>query len=138
MPLQELMVFYTTLSKKVESLKEDLKYGDAYTRLIKKVKKLEKTVKTSQARRWAINVIQWRYKHDMEFDFDFDAAKEVSTVEKDVSIAEPVSTTSAAVTTASVDVSSPIRNTRVSTADDITMAETLVYIRKSAAKDKGE
>ncbi|GJU24872.1 putative ribonuclease H-like domain-containing protein [Tanacetum coccineum] len=74
--------------------------------------------------------IQGRYGHDMEFDFDFDAAKEVSTVEKDVSTAElvsfdfdldaakdvstakkdvstakPVSTASAAITTASVAVS---------------------------------
>ncbi|GJV42227.1 ribonuclease H-like domain-containing protein [Tanacetum coccineum] len=180
MTLQELMVFCTTLSKKVESLETDLKqtkqiYGAAYTRLIKKVKKLEKTAKSSQARRRARIVvsddeddledpskqgrkiaaidqdpgislvqhdaeIQGRYGHDMEFDFDFDAAKEVSTAEKDVSTAEPVSTAGAAVTTASVAVStvSPTRNTRVSTADDITMAETMVYIRKSAVKDKGK
>ncbi|GKG03319.1 hypothetical protein Tco_0310955, partial [Tanacetum coccineum] len=50
MTQQELMIFYTTLSKKVESLETDLKqtkqiYGAAYTRLIKKVKKLEKTAK---------------------------------------------------------------------------------------------
>ncbi|GJW79380.1 hypothetical protein Tco_0141062 [Tanacetum coccineum] len=84
--------------------------------------------------------IQGRYGHDMEFDFVFDAAKEVSTAEKDVSTAEQVSTVGAIVTTASVAVStvSPTRNTGVSTADDITMAETLVYIRKSAAKDKGK
>ncbi|GJU18495.1 hypothetical protein Tco_1146461 [Tanacetum coccineum] len=82
--------------------------------------------------------IQRRYEHDMEFDFVFDAAKEVSTAEKDVSTAEQVSTTGVAVTTASVAVSttSPTRNIRVSTADDITMAETLVYIKKSATKDK--
>ncbi|GJY74605.1 hypothetical protein Tco_0479036 [Tanacetum coccineum] len=82
--------------------------------------------------------IQGRYEHDMEFDFDFDATKEVSTAKKDVSTTEPVSIAGAAVTTASVAVStvSPIRNTRVSTADDITMAETLVYIRKSVVKDK--
>ncbi|GKE00435.1 hypothetical protein Tco_1388418, partial [Tanacetum coccineum] len=56
--------------------------------------------------------IQGRYGHDMEFDFDFDAAKEVSTT-------EPVFTAGAAVTTASVVVStvSPTRNTRVSTTD---------------------
>ncbi|GKC93136.1 xylulose kinase-1 [Tanacetum coccineum] len=124
MTQQELIVFCTTL-------------------LIKKVKKLEKTVKSRQARRRArivvfddeddledpskqgrkIAEIQGRYGHDMEFDFD--VAKEVSTAR-------------AAVTTASVSVStvSPTRNTGVSTADDITMAETLVYIRKSAAKDK--
>ncbi|GKE83969.1 hypothetical protein Tco_1557711 [Tanacetum coccineum] len=167
MTQQELMVFCITLSKKVESLETDLKqtkqiYGVSYTRLIKKVKKLEKTVKSSQAKRRARIVvfddeddledpskqgrkitkidqdpgislvqqdeeIQGRYEHDMEFDFDFDAAKEVSTAGE-------------AVTTASVVVSttSPTRNTGVSTADDITMAETLVYIRKSATKDKGK
>ncbi|GJS48622.1 hypothetical protein Tco_0598743 [Tanacetum coccineum] len=56
-----------------------------------------------------------------------------------VSTAEPISTAGASVTTASVaavSTASPTR--RVSTADDITMAETLVYIRKSAAKDKGK
>ncbi|GKC26834.1 hypothetical protein Tco_1034128 [Tanacetum coccineum] len=73
----------------------------------------------------------------MELDFDSDAAKEVSTTEKDVSTAEQVSTASAAVTTASV-IASPTRNTGVSTADDIIMVETLVYIRKSAAKYKGK
>ncbi|GJV71505.1 hypothetical protein Tco_1491500 [Tanacetum coccineum] len=84
--------------------------------------------------------IQGRYEHDIEFYFDFDAAKEVSTAEKDVSIAEPVSTAGAVVTTASVAVttSSPTRNIRVPTADDITMAKTLVYIRKSVVKDKGK
>ncbi|GKF83838.1 hypothetical protein Tco_0248736, partial [Tanacetum coccineum] len=139
MTQQELMVFCTTLSKKVERLETDLKqtkqiYGAAYTRLIKKVKKLEKIVKSSQARRRArivVSEIQGRYGHDMEFDFDFDAAKEVS-------ITEPVSTVGTTVTTASVVVSSPTRNIGVSTANDIIIAETLVYIRKSAAKDKGK
>ncbi|GJV43172.1 hypothetical protein Tco_1427708, partial [Tanacetum coccineum] len=84
--------------------------------------------------------IQRRYGHDMDFDFDFDAAKEVSTTKKDVSTDVPVSTVGATVTTASVAVStvSPTRNTRVSTADDITMAKIMVYIRKSAVKDKAE
>ncbi|GKG13488.1 hypothetical protein Tco_0350448, partial [Tanacetum coccineum] len=73
-------------------------------------------------------------------DQDPGISLEVSTAEKDVSTTEPVSTTGAAVTTASVAVStvSPTRNTRVSTADDITMAETLVYIRRSATKEKGK
>ncbi|GKE32131.1 hypothetical protein Tco_1451453, partial [Tanacetum coccineum] len=162
MALQELMVFCTTLSKKVESLETDLKqtkqlYSAAYTRLVKKVKKLKKTVKSSQARRRARIVVsdaeddledpskegrkideidqdpdislvqhdaelQGRYGQDMEFDLD------VSTV-------EPVSTAGATVTTASVVVNTA-GPTRVSTTDDITMDETLVYIRKSASKDK--
>nr|GEX74644.1 ribonuclease H-like domain, reverse transcriptase, RNA-dependent DNA polymerase [Tanacetum cinerariifolium] len=72
-----------------------------------------------------------RYEQDMEFDFD--AVKEVST-------AEQVSTAGAAVTTASVDISPASPTRRVSTTDDITMEETLVYIRRSAAKtkDKGK
>ncbi|GJS07070.1 hypothetical protein Tco_0363866 [Tanacetum coccineum] len=45
--------------------------------------------------------IQGWYEHDMEFDFVFDAAKEVSTAEKDVSTVEQVSTIGATVTTAS-------------------------------------
>ncbi|GKD25490.1 hypothetical protein Tco_1231704 [Tanacetum coccineum] len=140
MTQHELIAFCTTLSKKVESLETDLKqtkliYGAAYTRLIKKVKKLEKIVKSSQARR--ARIIR-RYGHDMEFDFNFDAAKEVSTIEKDVSTDVLVSTAGVAVTTASVVVStvSPTRNTIVSTADDITMAKIMVYIKKSAVKDK--
>nr|GEX36534.1 hypothetical protein [Tanacetum cinerariifolium] len=141
-------------------------YGSAYTKLIMKVEKLEKTVKTSQARRKAKIVvsneevdledpskqgrkikeidqdpnisliqhdadIQERYEQDMEFDFD---------VVKEVSTAKQVSTTGAAVTTASVNISPASPTRRVSTANDITMAETLVYIRRSAAKrkDKGK
>ncbi|GJX24238.1 hypothetical protein Tco_0228683 [Tanacetum coccineum] len=172
MTLQELMVFCTTLSKKVESLETDLKqtkltYGAAYTKLIQKVKKLENKFKSIQARRRAIIIvfddeddledsskqrrkiakidqdpaislvqhdveIQGRHEHDIEFDFDLDAAKDVST-------AKPVTTVGATVTTASVAAVSTASSTRrVSIADDITMAETLVYIRKSATKDKGK
>ncbi|GKC53476.1 hypothetical protein Tco_1076221, partial [Tanacetum coccineum] len=79
--------------------------------------------------------IQGRYEHDIEFKSDFDAAKEVSTAEKDVGTAEQVSTVGTVVTTASVT-ANPTRNNGVSTADDITMAETLVFIRKIAARDK--
>nr|GFB34832.1 hypothetical protein [Tanacetum cinerariifolium] len=82
--------------------------------------------------------IQERYDQDMEFNLDFDAAEEVSTAEKEVSTAEPVFTVGAAVTTASVDVSPASSTRRVSTADDITMAETLLYIRRSAAKDNSK
>ncbi|GKC54816.1 hypothetical protein Tco_1077561 [Tanacetum coccineum] len=54
--LHELVVLFTTLSKKVESLESDLKqtkltYGVAYTKLIMKVKKLENRIKSSKARR---------------------------------------------------------------------------------------
>nr|GEU38411.1 hypothetical protein [Tanacetum cinerariifolium] len=117
----ELMDLVTKLSDIVVALETDLKqtkkvYGAAYTKLIMK----------------------GRYDQDMEFNLDFNATKEVFTAKKEVSTAEPVSTAGVAVTTASVDVSPVSPTRRVSTADDITMVETLVYIRRSATKDKGK
>ncbi|GKG28479.1 hypothetical protein Tco_0406806, partial [Tanacetum coccineum] len=55
--------------------------------------------------------VQGRYKHDMKSDFEFTAAEEVYTADLDVSTTKPVSTAGAAVTTASVTIStaSPIR-----------------------------
>ncbi|GKC07819.1 hypothetical protein Tco_0999429 [Tanacetum coccineum] len=62
MILLKLTVLCITLSKKVESLKADLKqtkkvYGAIYTKLNKKVKKLEKIFKSNQARRRAKIVV---------------------------------------------------------------------------------
>nr|GEV27330.1 uncharacterized mitochondrial protein AtMg00810-like [Tanacetum cinerariifolium] len=76
-------------------------------------------------------LLKGRYEQDMEFDFD--AVKKDSTDEQ-------VSTAGAAVATASVDISPASLTRRVSTVEDITMAMTLVCIRKSAAKtkDKGK
>ncbi|GJT11635.1 hypothetical protein Tco_0858677 [Tanacetum coccineum] len=103
MTQQELMVFCTTLLKKVESLETNLKqtkqlYGVAYTKLIKKVKKLEKTVKSSQARRRARIVVSDDEdnlvdpsKHERKIaksDQDPDISLEDSTAEKDVGTAE--------------------------------------------------
>ncbi|GKA74279.1 ribonuclease H-like domain-containing protein, partial [Tanacetum coccineum] len=145
MTLQELMVYCTTLSKKLESLETDLKqtkqiYDDLEdpSKQGRKIAKIDQDPSISLVQHDV--EIQGRYEHDMEFDFDFDAAMEVFTAEKDVSTAKPVSTAGAAVTTSIIVVStvSPTRNTRVPTADKITMAETMVYIWKSAVKDKGK
>ncbi|GKB26118.1 hypothetical protein Tco_0865519 [Tanacetum coccineum] len=107
MTQQELMVFCITLSKKVESLETDLKqtkliYDDLEdpSKQGRKIAAIDQDPGISLVQHDA--EIQGRYGHDMEFNFDFDAAKEVSTAEKDVSTAEPNSTTGAAVTTASV------------------------------------
>nr|GEX41850.1 ribonuclease H-like domain-containing protein [Tanacetum cinerariifolium] len=54
----------------------------------------------------------------------------------EVSTAEPVSTTGAALTTASVDVSLDSPTRRVSTADDITMAKTLVYQEECSQRQR--
>ncbi|GJS97481.1 hypothetical protein Tco_0804449 [Tanacetum coccineum] len=53
----------------------------------------------------ALAPIHKRKEHDMEFEFDLDAAKDVSTTKEDISTAKPVSTAGAAVTTASVNFS---------------------------------
>ncbi|GKA21236.1 hypothetical protein Tco_0701225 [Tanacetum coccineum] len=168
MTLNELTVLCTTLSKKVETLESDLKqtkltYGAAYTKLIMKVKKLEHKVKSSKARRRVRLVVsededeledpskqgrkiaqidedegitlvqmsaqtQGRHEHDFEeSDFEFIAPEEDYTAEPDISTANvPVSTAGAEVSTASPEVK--------------TAAESLVYIRRSAAKrkDKGK
>ncbi|GKD14317.1 hypothetical protein Tco_1198724 [Tanacetum coccineum] len=115
--LQELMVFYTKFSKKVESLETDLKqtkltYCATYTKLIKKVKKLENKVKSSQTRRRA-GIIISDDEDDLEdpskqgrkiakIDQDPAISLDVSTTEKDVSTTKPVSTAGVVVTTASV------------------------------------
>nr|GEX83155.1 hypothetical protein [Tanacetum cinerariifolium]GEX99678.1 hypothetical protein [Tanacetum cinerariifolium] len=71
--------------------------------------------------------IQGRHGQDMEFESDFDAAKEVFTTKKGVSTAEPVSTAGASVSTASVSTASLIR---------VSTTETLMYIRRSETKIK--
>ncbi|GJZ80496.1 hypothetical protein Tco_0645490 [Tanacetum coccineum] len=134
--LEELMVFYINLSKKVESLETDLKqtkqvYGATYTKLIMKERKIDEIDQDPDISLVQHDVEIWgRHRQDMEFESNFDAAKEVSTANLDVSTAEPVSTAGAVVTTASP--------TKVSIVEDITMAETLVYIRRSASKDNGK
>ncbi|GKB10272.1 hypothetical protein Tco_0844195 [Tanacetum coccineum] len=74
--------------------------------------------------------IEGRYGQEMEFETEIYIAEDVST-------AMPVSTAGAAVTTASVTIST-VSPPRVYTAEDISTTETLVYIRRSASKDKGK
>nr|GEU57764.1 hypothetical protein [Tanacetum cinerariifolium] len=88
MTLQELMVFCTTLSKKVESLEKDLKqtkkiYSASYTKIIKKVKRLEITVQSSQARSRATIVVS-----DDEDDLE-DSSKQgrkIDVIDQDLGI----------------------------------------------------
>ncbi|GJT24677.1 hypothetical protein Tco_0894614 [Tanacetum coccineum] len=136
MKLNKLMVLCTTLSKKLETLESDLKqtkltYGAADTKLIMKVKKLEHKVKSSKARRRVRLVVledEDELEHDFEESiFEFIAPEEDYTTEPDISTANvPVSTVGVEVSTTSPEVK--------------TAAESLVYIRRSAAKrkDKGK
>ncbi|GKB30383.1 hypothetical protein Tco_0869784 [Tanacetum coccineum] len=136
---------------------------DLVTKLILRVKKLEKNVKTGKARRRARIVIsededaaedsskQGRKisdidtdptislvqpQQDMEYDFDATASIPITTAGLEISTANiAVSTADAEVTTASASIST-VSPPRVSTAEDISGAETQVYIRRSASKSK--
>nr|GEX79891.1 putative mitochondrial protein [Tanacetum cinerariifolium] len=117
MTLNELTVLGTSLAKKVESLESDLKqikltYGATYSNLIMKLKKLE-------------NKTQGKNEHEVEFDFDFTTAKDISTANVPVTIVG-----------AKISSASPEDKT-VETSDDsdaITLAETLIEIRRSSTK----
>ncbi|GJX01543.1 hypothetical protein Tco_0185456 [Tanacetum coccineum] len=122
----ESMDLVTKLSDRVVSLETDLQqinkvYGVAYTKLIKKVKRLEDKLNKSRRKRRLMGAqTQGRHDHEMEADFEFTIAKDVSTANV------PVSTTSAEISTASPKV----KTTGVSV-DDVA-AKGLVYIRRSA------
>ncbi|GJY89336.1 putative ribonuclease H-like domain-containing protein [Tanacetum coccineum] len=130
----KLMDLVTKLSDRVVSLETDLQqtkkvYGAAYTKLIKKVKRLEDKLNKSRRKRRLMGAqTQGRHDHEMEADFEFTIAKDVSTANV------PVSTTSAEISTAS-----PKVKTAGVSVDDVA-AKGLVYIRRSATKrkDKGK
>ncbi|GKB89213.1 hypothetical protein Tco_0961485 [Tanacetum coccineum] len=142
-------------------------YSTALTRHILRMKKLEKNVKTDKARRRdRIDISededatedsskQGRKISDIDTDttislvqpqqhieYDFDATTSIPVTIDGLKISTAniaVSTADAAVTTASASIST-VSPLRVSTVKDISGAETLVYIRRSAskAKDKGK
>ncbi|GKE44430.1 hypothetical protein Tco_1471714, partial [Tanacetum coccineum] len=154
----ELMDLVTKLTDRVEVLENDLHqtkkvYSSALTKLILRVKQLEKKVTTNKARRRARIVIS--EDEDAEEDSSKQGRK-ISKIDKDptislvhpeqdmeydfdVNTAEGFTTASVPVTTASASIST-VSPPRVSTAKDISGAETLVYIRRSAEKrkDKGK
>ncbi|GJT20496.1 putative ribonuclease H-like domain-containing protein, partial [Tanacetum coccineum] len=158
MQQHELMDLVTKLTDRIGVLEKDLQrtkktHSTALTRLILRVKKLEKNVKTSKARRRARIVIsededaaqdsskQGRKISDIDTDPTISLVQPQQDMEYDfdVSTAEGFTTASIPVTTASASIST-VSPPRVSTAEDISGAETLVYIRRSAskAKDKGK
>ncbi|GJS02315.1 hypothetical protein Tco_0318823 [Tanacetum coccineum] len=103
---------YTKLIKKVKKLEQTVKTRQARRKARIVVSDDEEDLKdpSKQGRKIAeidqdpnISLVQHDAKvqgrHDIESDFEFTAAKEVSTAEKGVSTAEPVSTTGASVST---------------------------------------
>ncbi|GJR83581.1 hypothetical protein Tco_0154366 [Tanacetum coccineum] len=147
----ELMDLVTKLIDRIRVLEKDLQqtkktYSTALTRLILRVKKLEKNVKTGKARRRARIVIS--EDEDAAEDSskqgrkisDIDTYPTISLVQPQQDIEYDFdATASILVTTAGLEIST-VSPPRVSTVEDISGAETLVYIRRSAskAKDKGK
>ncbi|GJY03393.1 hypothetical protein Tco_0369333 [Tanacetum coccineum] len=124
-----------------------------YRAFLRRVKKLEKKVKTNKARRRARIVIS---EDEVPKEDSSKQGRKISKIDKDptislvypeqdieydfdVSTAEGFTTASVPVTTASASIST-VSPPRVSTTEDISGAETLVYIRRSAKKrkDKGK
>ncbi|GJR59953.1 hypothetical protein Tco_1502115 [Tanacetum coccineum] len=155
----ELMDLVTKLSYRVVALETDLTqtkkvYGPAFIKLIKKVKRLEKKDKLSKSKRKLRLVISDKEGLDSDILALEDPSKQgrkiaqidedegitlvqmgVSTVITDFTTANvPVTTTSVEISTVSSEF-----KTAGDSVDDIA-AESLVYIRRSAAKtkDKGK
>nr|GEZ38923.1 hypothetical protein [Tanacetum cinerariifolium] len=84
----------------VTSLDTKKIYGAAYNKLVKKVKKVEKTVQSSQAGRRARIVV-----FDDEDDLEDSSKQGRNGHDMEVDTAEPVYTTSASITTASITIS---------------------------------
>ncbi|GJY60244.1 hypothetical protein Tco_0460901 [Tanacetum coccineum] len=155
----ELIDLVTKLSDRVVALETDLTqtkkvYGAAFTKLIKKVKRLEKKDKLNKSRRKLRLVLSDEEGSDSDILAQEDPSKQgrkiaqidedegITLVQMGVSTASTDFTTAnVLVTTAGAEIStaSPEVKTAGDSVDDIA-AESLVYIRRSAAKtkDKGK
>ncbi|GKE10506.1 hypothetical protein Tco_1414057, partial [Tanacetum coccineum] len=144
----ELMDLVTKLSDRVVALETDLTqtkkvYGTAFTKLIKKVKRLEKKDKLSKSRRKLRLVLSDKEGSDSDILAQEEPSKQgrkITQIDEDEGITlvqMGVSTASTDFTTAST--ASPEVKTASVFVDDIA-AESLMYIRRSAAKtkDKGK
>ncbi|GKE71957.1 hypothetical protein Tco_1530029 [Tanacetum coccineum] len=146
MQQHELMDLVTKLTDRI-GLEKNVKTGKAKRRARIVISKDEDAAKDSSKQGRKISDIDTnptislvQPQQDMEYDFVATASIPVTTVGLDISTANiAVSTADIAVTTASTSIST-VSPLRVSTAEDISGAETLVYIRRSAskAKDKGK
>ncbi|GJX77364.1 putative ribonuclease H-like domain-containing protein [Tanacetum coccineum] len=120
----ELMDLYTKLTDRIEVLENDMQqtnkvYSSSYKAHLKSEKEDLEIDEDS-------TIALVHLEQDIEYDFDISTAKGFTTT------SVPITTTSASIST----ISPP----RVSTTEDISGAETLVYIRRSVEKrkDKGK
>nr|GEY15570.1 hypothetical protein [Tanacetum cinerariifolium]GEY21567.1 hypothetical protein [Tanacetum cinerariifolium]GEY22480.1 hypothetical protein [Tanacetum cinerariifolium] len=135
MTLNELTILCTSLSKKVESLESDLMqikltYGTAYSKLIMKVMKLENKVKSCKARRRVILIVS---EDEDDLEDPSKQGKKIAHIDEDegITLVQIVTTVGVEISTASPE------DKTIETFDDsndITLAETLIEIRKSATE----
>ncbi|GKB01120.1 hypothetical protein Tco_0829164 [Tanacetum coccineum] len=138
MQQNELMDLVIKLTDRVEVLENDLKqikrvYGAAFTKLIKKIKTLEKTIKSSKARRKTKVVVS-----DDEEDDSFNQGRKIAEINKDPNIS--LFTAPEEIYNAELDISTANVPVSIDGAEVSTISESLVCIRRSAAKrkDKGK
>ncbi|GKC19081.1 hypothetical protein Tco_1021231 [Tanacetum coccineum] len=124
-------------------------YGAAFTKLINKVKRLEKNDKLSKSRRKLRHVLLDKEGSDLDFLAQEDPSKQgrkiaqidedegITLVHMGVSTASTnFTTTNVPVTTAGAEISTASPKVKTGVFVDDIAAESLVYIRRSAAKTK--
>ncbi|GKA16597.1 putative ribonuclease H-like domain-containing protein [Tanacetum coccineum] len=140
----KLMDIVTALSQKVEGLEYDLKqtkklYATAFKKLINKVKSLEDELKfqKSKSKRRRLTLVTSEDEEDLVAE---DPSKQGRSLIEEMDLDARISLVPPHIEvqrSTFVSTASPQRNADT-TADDLTLAETLMEIRKSAAKDKGK
>ncbi|GJW87306.1 hypothetical protein Tco_0162646 [Tanacetum coccineum] len=131
--LTELMSLCTSLQEKVLDL-EKTKTAQAkeIVSLKKRVKQLEKRKKSRTSCLKRLKKVGSASRVESSNDVSKEVVVEKEVAEKEVSVADPVTTASAVVTTANVEVT--IANAPTTTIDELTLAQTLIEIK--AAKPK--
>nr|GEW78009.1 putative ribonuclease H-like domain-containing protein [Tanacetum cinerariifolium] len=129
MQQNELIDLITKLTDRVLALETDLQqtkkvYSTAFTKLIMKVKKLEKIVKSTKARRRAKIVVS--DDEDVAED-TFKQGRKIDAIDQDPDIS---------LVQHDAEVQGRHEQEIEFETEDISTAETLVYIRRSASKDK--
>nr|GEU49778.1 integrase, catalytic region, zinc finger, CCHC-type, peptidase aspartic, catalytic [Tanacetum cinerariifolium] len=136
MTLNELTVLCTSMSKKVKSLESyskqiKLTYGAAYTKLIiknpskqgRKIAQIDEDEGITLVQMGAQT--QGRNEHEVKSNFDFTTTEDISTANV------PITTVGAEISTASPEDKTA---ETFDDSDDITLAKTLIEIRRSATK----
>ncbi|GKD00482.1 hypothetical protein Tco_1170756 [Tanacetum coccineum] len=137
---EKLTNIVIALSHKVEGLEYDLKktkklYATAFQKLINRVKSLEDELKfqKSKSKRRRFTLVTSEDEEDLVAE---DPSKQGRSLIEEIDLDAKISLVPPHVEVHG-STASPQRNADTTT-DDLTLAETLIEIRKSAAKDKGK